>query len=104
LVFTAELLISEVVTNAVVHARSPVEVVLSNPDSSLSVEVSDESDVLPLLVEPAPDSDDHGRGLPLVRDLSDRWGVVENDAGKTVWFNLSIAPHHNGPYANSGAE
>lgn len=71
------------------HARSPVEVVLSNPDGALRIEVSDESDVLPVLVEPAIDIEDHGRGLPMVRDMSDQWGVVENDSGKTVWFSLS---------------
>jgi anti-sigma regulatory factor (Ser/Thr protein kinase) len=64
LVFAIELLISEVVTNDVLHAHSPVEVVLSNLDGVLQVEVTDESDVLPLLVEPVNDIDHHGRGLP----------------------------------------
>jgi anti-sigma regulatory factor (Ser/Thr protein kinase) len=89
-VFTTELLISEVVTNAVLHAHSSVEVVLSDLDGELRVEVTDESDVLPLLVEPMSSSDDHGRGLPMVRDLSDNWGIVENHSGKTVWFSLPI--------------
>ena len=88
MVFVAELLISEVVTNAVLHAQSPVEVVLSDPGGALHVEVIDESDMLPVLVEPVHSIDDHGRGLLLVRDLSEQWGVVENDSGKTVWFSL----------------
>jgi anti-sigma regulatory factor (Ser/Thr protein kinase) len=88
MVFVAELLISEVVTNAVLHAHSPVEVVLRDPGGALRVEVSDESEVLPVFVESAHTFDDHGRGLPLVRDLSDQWGIIENDSGKTVWFSL----------------
>ncbi|MGA8370146.1 MAG: ATP-binding protein [Acidimicrobiales bacterium] len=88
MVFVAELLISEVVTNAVLHAHSPVEVVLSDPGGALHVEVIDESDMLPVLAEPVHSIDDHGRGLPMVRDLSEQWGVVENDSGKTVWFSL----------------
>jgi anti-sigma regulatory factor (Ser/Thr protein kinase) len=88
LVFTTELLISEVVTNAVLHAHSQVEVVLTNLDGALRVEVTDESDLWPLLAEPVKDSDDYGRGLAMVRDMSDQWGVVAIDSGKTVWFSL----------------
>ena len=87
-VFVAELLTSEVLTNAVLHAHSSVEVVLTHLDGGLQVEVTDESDLLPLLAESVKDSDDHGRGLPMVRDMSDQWGVAEIDSGKTVWFSL----------------
>ncbi len=88
LIDAAELLTSEVVTNAVVHARSPVEVALLVSGGSLVVEVTDESDELPLLEPSKAGLNDHGRGLWLVSDMSNQWGVIENDSGKTVWFRL----------------
>ena len=88
----AALLTSELVTNAVVHARSAAEVVLDHSDRALRVAVTDESSHLPILVESMDLLIDHSRGLSMVSDMSDDWGVLTNGDSKTVWFNLR-RPH-----------
>jgi DNA-binding NarL/FixJ family response regulator len=85
---SATLLVSELVTNAVVHAGSEVDVVVRIDGSCLRVEVSDTSDVAPRMQAPTPD-ETSGRGLPLVEALASRWGVAARPAGgKSVWFEL----------------
>lgn len=88
----ATLLTSELVTNAVVHARSAAEVVLDHSDGALRVAVTDESSYLPILVESMDLLVDHSRGLSMVSDMSDDWGVVIDGHCKTVWFSLQ-RPH-----------
>ena len=90
LVDTTVLLVSELVTNAVVHGGSRVSVVVSLPDEGVQVAVSDEGPGRPERLEPQPEPSelvDHGRGLELVRQLSDDWGVEPEELGKTVWFD-----------------
>ena len=84
---TTELLVSELVTNAVLHCRSAVGVRISAGASVVRVEVSDGSTVLP---SPRSFSADAatGRGLELVEVLSSRWGVEPRPYGKVVWFEL----------------
>ena len=79
-------------TNAVVHARSATEVVLDHSDGALRVAVTDESSYLPILVESMDLLVDHSRGLSMVSDMSDDWGVVIDGHCKTVWFSLQ-RPH-----------
>ncbi len=88
----AALLTSELVTNAVVHARSAAEVVLDHSDDALRVAVTDESGHLPILAESMDLVIDHSRGLSMVSDMSDDWGVLTNGHSKTVWFSLQ-RPH-----------
>jgi anti-sigma regulatory factor (Ser/Thr protein kinase) len=83
----AELLASELVTNAVVHGRSTVRVGMVLSDRTLRVSVSD-SDTNPPTVRRAGASDEHGRGMYLVEVLSRRWGVDTTARGKSVWFEL----------------
>ena len=88
---TAELLVSELVTNAVVHAGTPVDIVVSVvADATLQVEVSDGSGGLPTN-RPGTQLSSRGRGLPLLDALSDCWGVRSTNGGKTVWFQLRPA-------------
>jgi anti-sigma regulatory factor (Ser/Thr protein kinase) len=83
---TTELLVSELVTNAVVHARSDVELTISNLGDRTLVEVRDAS---PRLPEPAPPAlGPNGRGLHLVSMLASRWGSQRTATGKTVWFEV----------------
>jgi anti-sigma regulatory factor (Ser/Thr protein kinase) len=82
------LMTSELVTNAVIHAGSPVEVVVRIRRSSMRVEVWDQSPRFPELV-PLSERSHHGRGLAIVDELSDQWGVTEASPGKTVWFILN---------------
>jgi anti-sigma regulatory factor (Ser/Thr protein kinase) len=82
------LLTSELVTNAVLHARSRVELVVARTDGGVRVEVHDSSP-RPASAFPVAVTDTRGRGLGLVDRLSDDWGVDPLDPGKSVWFALS---------------
>lgn len=82
------LLVSETVTNAVLHAATEVELTVVAGDGSLRVEVRDGSSVLPG-VRHYEDEATTGRGIGLVELLSTSWGVEpEPGGGKTVWFVL----------------
>ncbi|MEV1177574.1 ATP-binding protein, partial [Nonomuraea sp. NPDC049784] len=85
----AELLISELVTNAVRHARGIVRLSLSAADGLLRCEVEDSSPLLPL-PRAAADDDEGSRGLLLVEVLSSGWGSVPTGQGKVVWFELPV--------------
>ncbi|MFJ3496405.1 PAS domain S-box protein [Streptomyces sp. NPDC086091] len=85
----ALLLLSETLTNAVVHAEGPVDVHLHRTATDLTVEVGDRSPRVPQ-PRPAAEEEESGRGLLLVRALSDSWGVRPTDEGKTTWFTLRL--------------
>ena len=85
----AELLTSELVTNALVHTdRDAVLTVTVSPDG-LRVEVRDFVGRRPRLRAPIADDGTHGRGLVLVESLADAWGVRAHGVGKAVWFELN---------------
>ncbi|MFF7179458.1 SpoIIE family protein phosphatase [Streptomyces sp. NPDC008121] len=84
---SVELLISEVVTNAVRYAERPVTLRLLRTDV-LRCEVGDDSPQLPRQRR-ARDTDEGGRGLFLVNRLARRWGATRLSGGKVVWFELS---------------
>ncbi|MET9678077.1 ATP-binding SpoIIE family protein phosphatase, partial [Streptomyces sp. NPDC006482] len=84
---SVELLISEVVTNAVRYAERPVTLRLLKTDV-LRCEVGDDSPQLPRQRR-ARDTDEGGRGLFLVNRLARRWGATRLSGGKVVWFELS---------------
>ncbi|MEU6199292.1 SpoIIE family protein phosphatase [Streptomyces sp. NPDC047061] len=83
---TAELLVSEIVTNAVRHATRPISLRLLRTDV-LRCEVGDDVPQLPRLRQ-AKATDEHGRGLYLVHRLARRWGTTRLGTGKIVWFEL----------------
>jgi len=87
LVDTASLLVSEVVTNALLHAGTVIELTCSIERGSLCVQVRDRS-----TVAPSPRHYDAaamtGRGLGMVELLATEWGVDADEQGKTVWFLL----------------
>ncbi|MGF1431367.1 SpoIIE family protein phosphatase [Kitasatospora sp. LaBMicrA B282] len=85
---TTELLVSELVTNAVRVARDYVQLQLIRVDKLL-VEVSDDNHNLPSL-EPAESMDENGRGLNLVSKLAERWGTARKAVGKVVWFEQPL--------------
>ena len=103
---TAQLLVSELVTNSILHAQTIVGVVVTVYDGGLRVSISDSS---PAEVTPRPASETSttGRGLDLVRLLADELGFVTRPAGKEVWFSLGVVPRkvsdrvHQGPAATS---
>ncbi|WP_406005926.1 SpoIIE family protein phosphatase [Streptomyces sp. NBC_00637] len=85
----AELMVSELVTNAVRHSRrSPVAVRLVRGETLLC-EVEDDDHELPTLLSAGP-GDDAGRGLRVVSALAREWGTSRTAAGKSVWFELTL--------------
>ncbi|EFL35957.1 magnesium or manganese-dependent protein phosphatase [Streptomyces viridochromogenes DSM 40736] len=89
LVPPAELMVSELVTNALRHSHArPVELRLVRGDTLLC-EVDDDDHELPTLLDTGP-LDDVGRGLRVVSTLSREWGTSRTRAGKTVWFELTL--------------
>ena len=95
----AELLTSELVTNAVRHANSPARVVVALAGETLEVGVTDvepRTRLRPVPVPATSTEDDlawlrgGGRGLQLVDALADRWGSEHDGAGTTSWFALEV--------------
>ncbi|WP_313896170.1 SpoIIE family protein phosphatase [Streptomyces sp. YIM 98790] len=86
----AVLVVSELVTNAVRHARGPVGVRLVR-GARLLVEVSDSLPDPPQARDAAPD-DEGGRGLALVARTAQRWGTRREPHGKTIWLELPLPP------------
>ncbi|WP_443071541.1 ATP-binding protein [Streptomyces sp. WMMC940] len=88
---TAQLLVSELVTNAVTHAEGPVGLLLLRIRCAgrlvLRVEVTDTSTRLARRSNPT-EQDEHGRGLELVQTLADRWGQDPLTHGKRIWCEL----------------
>jgi PAS domain S-box-containing protein len=85
---TAVLLVSEVVTNALLHAGTPIEVRASLDADGVRIEVGDGSPHLPVRRHYGATAGT-GRGLMLLEQLADDWGIVRTDLGKRVWFLLS---------------
>jgi len=84
---TAELLTSELVTNALLHAGTDLVVHVEAENGTVRVAVDDGSDNAPRMG--SPDTIDlGGRGLPLVASLADRWGWEPLAHGKRVWFEV----------------
>ncbi|WP_084195065.1 ATP-binding protein [Streptosporangium amethystogenes] len=85
----AELLVSELVTNALRHSRGTIRLALSLEDGLLRCEVEDtDPDPSPIQVCQAREDDERGRGLYLLDLLSCCWGSDRTCAGKAVWFEL----------------
>ncbi|WP_326584597.1 SpoIIE family protein phosphatase [Streptomyces sp. NBC_00481] len=93
--FITELVVSELVTNAIRYAEPPIQLRLIH-DRSLICEVSDASNTAPHMRR-ARTYDEGGRGLLLVAQLTERWGTRPTAGGKTIWAEQSIATLHDGP-------
>ncbi|KAF4410675.1 SpoIIE family protein phosphatase [Streptomyces lycii] len=87
-VHTAQLLVSELVTNAVLHARTDVEVSVRASGGKVSVRVSDHRPGLRLVRRECPPYSGTGQGLCVVERLASRHGVENGEDRKTVWFEL----------------
>ena len=87
----AELVVSELVTNAARHSEEALQVGLSRTDLVLRVEVSDTSHRMPLLPDhEVPAEATSGRGLLLVDTVSSRWGVESEHLSKLVWAEFDL--------------
>lgn len=101
---TAELLVSELVTNAVVHAGTSFELVVClRGGTTLRVEVVDGSAQHPTARRHSLTAGT-GRGLHLLDELADRWGVAVGSKGKTVWFELTVTGVRAGGGTQSWSE
>ncbi len=87
--FTTELILSELVTNAIRYGASPIGLRLLRDGDSLICEVSDGTSTSPHLRRAAT-TDEGGRGLFLVAQLSRRWGTRYTDRGKIIWAEQSL--------------
>ncbi|WP_151475908.1 SpoIIE family protein phosphatase [Streptomyces albicerus] len=86
--FVTELVVSELVTNAIRYGGSPIQLRLIR-DRALICEVSDASSTSPHLRR-ARTFDEGGRGLLLVAQLTDRWGTRPSGTGKTIWAEQAL--------------
>ncbi|MFB6848520.1 ATP-binding protein [Streptomyces sp. NPDC056373] len=84
----AELLTSELVTNAIVHTDHDAVLTATVGPRGLRVEVRDFVARRPRVRLPVADEGTNGRGLFLVESLADAWGVRPHGVGKAVWFEL----------------
>ncbi|MCL8014459.1 ATP-binding protein [Streptomyces sp. AS02] len=84
----AELLTSELVTNAIVHTDREAVLTATVGPGGLRVEVRDFVSRRPRPRVPNADDGTNGRGLLLVQSLADAWGVRPHGVGKAVWFEL----------------
>ncbi|MGP4102937.1 ATP-binding protein [Nonomuraea sp. KM90] len=97
----ADLLVSELVTNAVQHAGGPVRLRLSAADGVLRCEVGDGGPGLPR-PRPATPDDEGSRGLALVAALASAWGSTRTRRGKVVWFELPAPVSRSSSGLDSG--
>jgi anti-sigma regulatory factor (Ser/Thr protein kinase) len=87
-VFVTELVVSELVTNAIRHAEPPIQLRLIH-DRSLICEVTDASSTAPHMRR-ARTYDEGGRGLLLVAQLTQHWGTRHTAKGKTIWAEQTL--------------
>ena len=85
---TAALLTSEVVTNAVLHARTPMALVVERLKAGVQVAVTDGSPLKPRTQQVTAEST-NGRGLALLEQLASTWDVTVHRSGKTVRFTVT---------------
>ena len=92
---TAELCLSELVNNVIMHAHASAELTVHVQEGRLSVVVRDRGGALPgTPPSPDPDADPmrvSGRGLTMVDALANRWGTERDAVGTTAWFVLDLA-------------
>ncbi|MFE6149735.1 ATP-binding protein [Streptomyces sp. NPDC057888] len=88
--FVSELVVSELVTNAIRYGRPPVSLrLLRDVDRTLICEISDGGHTSPNLRH-AGDEDEGGRGLFLVAQLTAMWGTRYDRQGKTIWAEIGL--------------
>lgn len=87
--------LTELATNAALHARTAYTVHLRVEPDALLIEVSDSSPIRPTLRRYGPEATT-GRGIALVEAMSQAWGVESGPTGKTVWCRVAADDHGPG--------
>lgn len=95
---TVVLLVSELVTNALLHSSSSAELRLRLTKSALRVEVKDKSLATPY-VKQYSDAATTGRGMLIVDTLAKSWGAEAENSGKIVWFTMDVGSEFDQPVA-----
>jgi anti-sigma regulatory factor (Ser/Thr protein kinase) len=88
---SAELLVSELITNAIRHGAGPPLIRLTWNGRLLRIAVSDDSNRWPRM-RATKNTEPGGFGMQLLDRLAQRWGVTPRHRGKTVWADLSFGP------------
>jgi anti-sigma regulatory factor (Ser/Thr protein kinase) len=86
---TVALLVTELVTNAILHARTPLHLTVETRRGVVRISVDDESNDQPALRHYQSDAVT-GRGLALVEQLASSWGVETTASGKSVWCEVPL--------------
>jgi len=86
----AATIVSELVTNAIVHGSGEASLVIEVSERRLHVEVLDTDPTVALAPLDVGPSAAHGRGLAIVDALASAWGVEPRLVGKAVWFDLDL--------------
>lgn len=92
----AAIVVSELITNTVVHAGTGFRLEICLDTNSIRISVEDDEAGLPVLREPSLDAAS-GRGLVIVDRLATEWGVEPLQHGKIVWCDLPIVPVDRAP-------
>ncbi len=87
----AAAIVSELVSNAIRHGSPPIRLQVATEPTRIVITVSDASSAEPVVKTASP-LDQQGRGLEIVEALSDRWGVTQDENGKSVWCELDVVP------------
>jgi signal transduction histidine kinase len=82
------LVVSELVSNACLHAGGPVELTLRHRPGRILIEVTDRSPAAPVVRPPGDRAQPGGHGLRVVTLVSSAWGARPSDGGKTVWAQV----------------
>jgi anti-sigma regulatory factor (Ser/Thr protein kinase) len=85
----AILAVSELVTNAVLHAETPALLLVEHDGHNLTLAVADGEAKLPQLGDSDPD-DESGRGVSIIDKLGATWGTQRTVLGKTVWVSFAL--------------
>lgn len=101
--WTCVQLISELATNAVLHARTAFTVELTLHGDVIRGGVRDGASSVPG-VRRYTEASTTGRGLRLVESMANRWGVEEAGGGKVVWFEIDVDRHNTAASWDDGSE
>jgi anti-sigma regulatory factor (Ser/Thr protein kinase) len=103
IVEAAELMTSELATNCVRHAHSDFELAIHRSREEIRVEVSDRGPGQPVMRSPTP-REQSGRGLRIVQELAEDWGITPSPNGKLVWFSLPLRTQTGEPLRTHAGE
>lgn len=98
---TLNLLVTELVTNAVVHGGTEADLKLLLDSARLRVEVRDGSSAQPKLKNYSTTATT-GRGMQIVDALADRWGTRQEEHGKVVWLEFDVRSQSSGKNSSDG--